>query len=55
MREYAVIRRFREPDNGLTHLAGALLSLVALVVLVFLAFRAGTPRHIVAFTVFGGR
>ena len=48
-----MIRRFREPDNGLTHLAGALLSLVALVVLVFLAFRAGTPRHIVAFTVFG--
>ena len=48
-----VIRRFREPDNGLTHLAGALLALVALGVLLGLALRAGSPRHVVAFTVFG--
>ncbi len=48
-----MIRRFREPDNGLTHLAGAVLALMALVVLVFLAFHAGTPRHVIAFTIFG--
>ena len=48
-----MIKRFREPDNGLTHLAGAVLSMAALVVLVALALRAGTPRHIVAFTIFG--
>jgi hemolysin III len=48
-----VIRRLREPDNGLTHLAGALLALAALVVLVRLGLAAGTPRHLVAFAVFG--
>ena len=47
------MRRLREPDNGLTHLAGALLSIVALVALVRLAGDAGTTRHLVAFTVFG--
>ncbi len=47
------MRRLREPDNGLTHLAGALLALVALVVLVGLALRVGSPRHIVAFAIFG--
>ncbi len=48
-----MIRRFREPDNGLTHLAGALLSLVALGVLLGLALQTGSPRHIIAFTIFG--
>lgn len=43
----------REPDNGLTHLAGAILSVVALGVLLGLAIRAGSPRHIVAFVIFG--
>ncbi len=48
-----MIRRLREPDNALTHLAGAALAVVALVVLVRLGLRAGTPRHLVAFAVFG--
>ncbi len=48
-----MIRRLREPANGLTHLAGALLSVVALVALVRLALGAGTIRHLVAFVVFG--
>jgi hemolysin III len=48
-----VIRRIREPDNGLTHLAGALLSALALVVLVALAVRVGSLRHVVAFAIFG--
>ncbi len=49
----ALIRRMREPDNSLTHLAGVLLSLVALGVLLGLALRAGSPRHVVAFVIFG--
>ncbi len=48
-----MIRRLREPDNGLTHLVGALLSLVALGILLTLAWRAGSPRAVVAFAVFG--
>ena len=38
-----MIRRLREPDNGLTHLAGALLALAVLVVLVRLGLAAGSP------------
>jgi hemolysin III len=48
-----MIRRFREPDNGLTHLAGALLAVAACVVLVRLALQAGTTRHLIAFAIFG--
>lgn len=48
-----MIRRFREPDNGLTHLAGALLATIACVVLVRLALQVGTMRHVVAFAIFG--
>lgn len=47
------MRRLREPANGLTHLAGALLSVGALVALVRLALDAGTTRHLVAFAIFG--
>src|SRR5690348_6296234 len=49
----AMILRLREPDNGLTHLAGALLALVAFGVLLALGLHAGTPRHVVAFAIFG--
>lgn len=45
--------RVRDPVNGFTHLAGALLSVVALVVLVYVAATKGTPWHIVSFAVFG--
>jgi hemolysin III len=48
-----MIRRFREPDNGLTHVVGALLAVVACVVLVQRALDAGTTRHLVAFGIFG--
>ena len=48
-----VVRRWREPVNGLTHLAGAALSVVVLVVLVGLALYFGKVRHLIAFAVFG--
>jgi hemolysin III len=47
------MRRLREPANGLTHLAGALLAVGALAALVRLAVGAGTLRHLVACAVFG--
>lgn len=43
----------REVDTGLTHLAGALLSVGATVALIRLALAAGTTRHLVAFVIFG--
>lgn len=48
-----MIRRFREPDNGLTHLIGACFALVALGLLVYLGLRVGSPRHLISFAVFG--
>ncbi len=48
-----MIRRLREPDNGLTHLAGAFLAVVAFGVLMGLALHVGSPRHVVAFGIFG--
>jgi len=47
------VQRMREPVNGLTHGAGALLAVVALVVLVATALAAGKPVSAVGFAVFG--
>ncbi len=44
---------FREPVNGLTHLLGAVLSVVGLVVLLLMAIDNGSTRQIVAFSIFG--
>jgi hemolysin III len=44
----------REPVNGLTHLAGAILSIFGLVVLLVIAVGNGSPRQVVAFSIFGG-
>lgn len=49
----SVIRKLKDPVSGLTHLAGALASVAALVVLVVLAVRDGTAWHVVAFAIFG--
>jgi hemolysin III len=44
---------FREPVNGLTHLAGGLLASIGLVVLLANATRAGRVDQLVAFGIFG--
>lgn len=46
-------RYLREPVNGLTHLAGAILSVVGLILLLLEAVKEGSASHIVAFTMFG--
>jgi hemolysin III len=46
-------KRLREPVNGLTHLAGALLASVGLVVLLATAARADRADQLVAFGIFG--
>lgn len=46
-------RRLKDPVSALTHLAGALLSVVALAVLVQRGVSRGTPWHIVSYAVFG--
>jgi hemolysin III len=47
------VKRLREPVSGLTHLAGALLALVALVVLLAGAVGKGRVDQFVAFGIFG--
>jgi hemolysin III len=49
----ALIRWFREPVSGLTHLAAAGLSLAGLIVLVVLSVRRGTVWHTISYAVFG--
>ena len=45
--------RLREPVNALTHLLGAVLSVVGLVMLVMAAAQHGSARQIVAVSIFG--
>ncbi|RYD04445.1 hypothetical protein N752_13810 [Desulforamulus aquiferis] len=45
--------KFRDPVNGLTHLAGAFLSIAALVLLVYNASLHGEMWHVVSFAIFG--
>jgi hemolysin III len=48
-----MIASLKDPISGLTHLAGALLSVVALVLLIYFAVHYGTAWHVVAFAIFG--
>lgn len=43
----------REPVNGLTHLLGAVLSAIGVVVLLYIAIEHRSVRQIVAFSIFG--
>jgi hemolysin III len=45
--------RLREPVNALTHLLGAVLSVIGLVMLIMAATEHGSARHIVAVSIFG--
>jgi len=49
----SIFSRVREPANAYTHLAGALLSVLALVLLIHKSVLHGQPTHIVAFSIFG--
>jgi hemolysin III len=46
--------KMREPVSGLTHLLGAVLSAVGLVLMIYYAATKGTIWHIVSFSIFGG-
>lgn len=45
--------RLKDPASAITHLVGAVLSVVGLAVLVTLAAQRGTPWHVVSFAIFG--
>lgn len=45
--------KVKDPVSGFTHLLGALLSVVGLVLLVIYAVKNGTVWHVVAFSIFG--
>ncbi len=45
--------RLREPVNGLTHLFGAIMSVIGLVFLVYYAAKTATAWHVVAFSIYG--
>lgn len=45
--------QLREPINGLTHLIGAILSILGLIVLLAIAIDNRSARQIVAFSIFG--
>ncbi len=47
------ITKLKDPVSGLTHLGGALLSIVGLVLLIRYAERYASTKHIVAFAIFG--
>lgn len=48
-----LIRYLREPVNSLTHGAGAILSLVGLILLLYEAIQHGSVSQIIAFSMFG--
>ncbi len=48
-----MINKMKDPVSSLTHLAGALLSIAALVVMVVYAVKVATVWHVVSFSIFG--
>jgi len=48
-----MIAKIKDPVSGLTHLLGAVLSVVALVLLVYNGAKGATPWHVVSFSIFG--
>lgn len=48
-----ILKKIKDPVSCLTHMAGAIASIVGMIVLILLAVREGTPWHIVGFSIFG--
>ncbi|WP_031515391.1 PAQR family membrane homeostasis protein TrhA [Desulfofalx alkaliphila] len=48
-----MLTKLKDPVSGITHLFGAILSVVALIILVYYAAIQATPWHIVSFAIFG--
>ena len=48
-----VIQKLRDPVSGLTHLLGTLLSIPALILLIYYAAKMATVWHVVSFAIFG--
>lgn len=48
-----MINNLRDPFSGLSHLTGALLSIIGLILLVYNAVYYGTVLHIISFSIFG--
>lgn len=49
----AFVRKLREPANGLTHLAGIVLAVAALVALVWVGIHTGNALALISLSVFG--
>lgn len=47
------VKKFREPVNGLTHLFGAVFSVIGLALLLYDAILSGKTLQIIAFSIFG--
>lgn len=48
-----MIAKLKDPVSGLTHLFGALLSIAALILMVYYAAKHATTWHVVSFSIFG--
>ena len=48
-----ILKKIKDPVSCLTHMAGAIASIVGMIFLILLAVREGTPWHIVGFSIFG--
>ena len=48
-----MLSKFREPISGLTHVFGALMSIVGLIILVLISAFNKSPVHVITFVIFG--
>lgn len=46
-----ILKKIKDPVSCLTHMAGAIASIVGMIFLILLAVREGTPWHIVGFSI----
>ena len=53
MKMRLITTKLREPANGLTHLAGVVLAMMALVILVRVGIASGSLRALIGLSVFG--